>query len=133
MKEFKQLQGWGAYINTKYNMSRNTFVPKVEHKLTEKTSEAEKPPVQIEIMPQQGKTWNEGRFQIVINYCHNCVKHRNTSIHEEADFAEKCNRLADVLKNIFPNIEIQANYDGANNRLEYFDVYIRGSHFIIIC
>ena len=61
------------------------------------------------------------------------MKHRNTSIHEEADFAEKCNRLADVLKNIFPNIEIQANYDGANKHATTLGDHVHtGSNSVLV-
>ena len=80
-------------------------------------------------MPAPSVNWHLGRFQLIINYCHNCFQHQNTSIHEEADFGEKANRLAQALKGIFPNIEIQANYDMPLNKIEYFDVYVRGNLF----
>ncbi len=126
--EMKMLQGWGAFINSKQQMQRNMYVAAAEEEQEEVQEEKEVP---LEVMPLQNQHWNQGRFQININYCHNCLKHKNTSIHEEADFAEKCNKLADLLKNAFPNIELQANYDSANNKIEYFDVYIRGYLYII--
>ena len=39
---------------------------------------------------------------------------------------EKFNLLGQDLKDIFPNLEIIGNYDEPGNKMEHFDVYIRG-------
>lgn len=66
-------------------------------------------------MPAWNPDWNKGRFKLHINYSHDFESRAGSkrlgSIHEEADFAEFCNEIAEFLKTTFPNIEIVANYD----------------------
>lgn len=57
------------------------------------------------------ETWNQGRFQIVINRCSDCDKHNTTTWHQEADFANKFNDIGGILKDMFPNIEVIGNWD----------------------
>ena len=35
-------------------------------------------------IPDLKPDWNEGRIQIVINRCAECIKHKSTTSHEEA-------------------------------------------------
>ena len=61
-------------------------------------------------------------------HCARCTLHASTSRHDEADFCEKFNEFGDLMKGVFPNIEVIANYEKPKS-LECFDVYIRGRPF----
>jgi len=76
-------------------------------------------------IPQLDPHWNEGRIQIIINRCSDCAQHRNTTSHEEADFAMKFNEWGNRIKDYFPNSDIVGNYDKPKV-FGYFEVYIRG-------
>ncbi|CAD8086496.1 unnamed protein product [Paramecium sonneborni] len=80
---------------------------------------------QPETLPQLPENWNQGKFQLIINRCSDCDKHKTTTWHYEADFASKFNEIGQILKDMFPNIEIIGNWD-KTQQLEHFDVYIRG-------
>ncbi|CAK81396.1 unnamed protein product (macronuclear) [Paramecium tetraurelia] len=80
---------------------------------------------QPETLPQLAENWNQGKFQIIINRCSDCDKHKTTTWHNEADFANKFNEIGQILKDLFPNIEVIGNWD-KTQQLEHFDVYIRG-------
>ena len=71
------------------------------------------------IMPE----WYDGNFQLVINHCHDCHKHTNTTRHYEYQFVDKFNEIAEAVKSKFPNAVIIGNQD----EQEYygnFDVYL---------
>ena len=71
------------------------------------------------IMPE----WYDGNFQLVINHCHDCHKHTNTTRHYEYQFVDKFNEIAEAVKSKFPNAIIIGNQD----EQEYygnFDVYL---------
>ena len=78
-----------------------------------------------EQLPAAMESWNQGRFQLIINHCAFCSKHQTTTWHEEADFVEKFNELSAKLKESFPNVEIIGNYDEPSVYAG-FDVYVRG-------
>lgn len=59
-----------------------------------------------EVLPVPLETWNQGRFQIIINHCTQCSTHQTTTWHEEADYVEKFNELGNKLKDLFPNVNI---------------------------
>ena len=67
--------------------------------------------------------WYDGNFQLVINHCHDCHKHTNTTRHYEYQFVDKFNEIAEAVKSKFPNAVIIGNQD----EQEYygnFDVYL---------
>ncbi|CAD8068820.1 unnamed protein product [Paramecium primaurelia] len=80
---------------------------------------------QPETLPLLPENWNQGKFQLIINRCSDCEKHKTTTWHNEADFALKFNEIGQILKDLFPNIEVIGNWD-KTQQLEHFDVYIRG-------
>ncbi|CAD8071067.1 unnamed protein product [Paramecium primaurelia] len=80
---------------------------------------------QPETLPVLPENWNQGKFQLIINRCSDCEKHKTTTWHNEADFALKFNEIGQILKELFPNIEVIGNWD-KTQQLEHFDVYIRG-------
>ena len=65
------------------------------------------------IMPE----WYDGNFQLVINHCHDCHKHTNTTRHYEYQFVDKFNEIAEAVKSKFPNCQIVNESDSSfNNR-----------------
>ena len=71
------------------------------------------------IMPE----WYDGNFQLVINHCHDCHTHTNTTRHYEYQFVDKFNEIAEAVKSKFPNAIIIGNQE----EQEYygnFDVYL---------
>jgi hypothetical protein len=75
--------------------------------------------------PKFPDNWAEGAFEIVINHCYNCHKHKTSTRHYEFTFVNKFNAIGEAIKAVFPNAVILGNYD----KVEYFscfDVYIRG-------
>ena len=77
------------------------------------------------IEPKFPEDWNQGSFEIVINRCYDCHKHKTTTRHCEYFYVDKFNEIGDQIKLAFPNSRIVGNYD----KLEYygsFDVYLRG-------
>ena len=67
--------------------------------------------------------WCDGNFKLIINHCHDCDKHINTTRHYEYQFIEKFNEIGEAVKNKFPNAIIIGNLE----EQEYygnFDVYL---------
>lgn len=92
--------------------------------------------------PEFPKDWADGAFEVVVNYCHNCIYgHRNktegddkkkekgvtkSTRHYEFSYIDKFNDLGDHIKGFFPNAIIVGNLDEADY-LSNFDVYLRGT------
>jgi len=76
--------------------------------------------------PKIPEDWTNGNFELVINHCHDCDKHKNTTRHYEYKFVDKFNEIGDAVKSKFPNSIIIGNLD----EQEYygnFDVYLRNT------
>ena len=82
--------------------------------------------IQYPFDPKIPDDWSNGSFELVINHCHDCDKHVNTTRHYEYQFIDKFNEIGDAVKNKFPNSVIIGNLDEG----EYygnFDVYLRNT------
>ncbi|CAK82754.1 unnamed protein product (macronuclear) [Paramecium tetraurelia] len=75
-------------------------------------------------LPQVPENWNLGKFYVNITRCQNCDKHQQTTRHQEKDFIEKKEYVTNILKELFPNVEIVENED-KTDKLENFEVYIK--------
>jgi len=76
--------------------------------------------------PKYPEDWSNGSFELVINHCHDCDKHKNTTRHYEYQFVDKFNEIGEAVKEKFPNSTIIGNLD----EQEYygnFDVYLRNT------
>ena len=101
---------------------------KIEEELSLEKNKEEKPITIIEkeinlFTPNIIPEWCDGNFQIVINHCHDCHTHTNTTRHYEYQFVDKFNEIAEAIKNKFPNAVIIGNQE----EQEYygnFDVYL---------
>ena len=76
--------------------------------------------------PKIPEDWTSGSFELVINHCYDCHKHKNTTRHYEFKFIDKFNEIGDAVKSKFPNSIIIGNLD---NQQSYgnFDVYLRNT------
>ena len=88
----------------------------------------------IDLQAKYSDDWNMGAFELIINHCFNCHKHKTTTRHYEfvifyflifKHYVEKFNELGNMVKETFPNLNILGNYDKIDH-LGCFDVYIRG-------
>ncbi|CAD8213409.1 unnamed protein product [Paramecium octaurelia] len=77
-------------------------------------------------LPQVPDNWNLGKFYVNITRCQNCDKHQQTTRHQEKDFIEKTEYVTNILKELFPNVEIIENED-KTDKLENFEVYIKNA------
>ena len=101
---------------------------KIEEELSLQHITKEEKPVSIKgnenlFTPNIIPEWCDGNFQLVINHCHDCHKHTNTTRHYEYQFVDKFNEIAEAVKSKFPNAVIIGNQD----EQEYygnFDVYL---------
>ena len=76
--------------------------------------------------PKIPEDWTNGNFELVINHCHDCDKHKSSTRHYEYQFVDKFNEIGDAVKSKFPNSIILGNLD----EQEYygnFDVYLRNT------
>ena len=76
-----------------------------------------------EFIPNIIPEWCDGKFQLVINHCHDCHLHTNTTRHYEYQFIDKFNEIGEAVKSKFPNAIIIGNLE----EQEYygnFDVYL---------
>ena len=73
--------------------------------------------------PKIKEDWTEGSFKLIINHCHDCHKHINTTRHYEYQFIDKFNEIGEAVRTKFPNAIIIGNQE----EQEYygnFDVYL---------
>ena len=61
--------------------------------------------------PKIPEDWTNGNFELVINHCHDCDKHKNTTRHYEYQFVDKFNEIGEAVKEKFPNSTIIGNLD----------------------
>ncbi|CAD8075921.1 unnamed protein product [Paramecium primaurelia] len=78
-------------------------------------------------LPQIPDNWNLGKFYINISRCQNCDKHQLTTRHQEKDFIQKTEYVTNMLKEVFPNIEIIENEEQID-KLENFEVYLKNAN-----
>lgn len=72
--------------------------------------------------------WAEGRFEVNINRCVNCLNHYNYSWHSEDEYVQMFNDVGDAIKGMFSNVEINGNYE-LPEHIGEFEVYLRGLGF----
>lgn len=72
--------------------------------------------------------WNEGKIEVNINRCVECIHHFNYSRHSEDEFINTFNEIGDAILGIFPNAVINGNYEKPQF-LGEFEVYLRGAGF----
>lgn len=80
---------------------------------------------EFEIEAKYPENWNQGLFEVIINRCFDCHKHKTTTKHCEYEYVDKFNEIADQIILAFPNAKVIGNFD----KLSYygqFDVYLRG-------
>jgi hypothetical protein len=53
--------------------------------------------------------WTEGKFEVNINRCHDCVAHFDYSRHSEDLFIDKFNEIGYAVTGMFTNASINGN------------------------
>ncbi|CAD8157775.1 unnamed protein product [Paramecium octaurelia] len=107
------------------------LVIQISEKYTEEISAPELDPdneLEILSLPQVPENWNLGKFYVNITRCQHCDKHQQTTRHQEKDFIEKTEYLSNMLKELFPNVEIIENEDKPD-KLESFEVYLKNANY----
>ena len=89
-------------------------------------SNVEEVKVKYSFDPVVPDKWAEGTFEVVINHCFDCHKHKTTTRHFEYKFVDKFNEIGAAIKAMFPNANIIGNLD-MPEYLSNFDVYLRGT------
>ena len=69
--------------------------------------------------------WNQGRFELVINHCEDCLWHYDFCRHTEDEFVNLFNAVGNELRNTFPNCDVFGNYEKVR-QMGGFDVYAIG-------
>jgi hypothetical protein len=113
-----------SHDNTNHFSDPDNIIPVSQiNDLDKKPADVTK--IENDMDPKFPDNWAEGAFELVINHCYNCHKHKTSTRHYEFTFVNKFNAISEAVKSVFPNAVIIGNYD----KLEYFscfDVYIRG-------
>ncbi len=74
------------------------------------------------------ENWADGKFEVNINRCFDCIYHFHYCRHAEDEYVNNFNDIGDAIQSLFPNAIITGNYEKPN-LLGDVEVYIRGIGF----